>query len=590
MSNISTLSPASTYPDLLQIANQGQGLNNTPVQLQDGLGNPTSITMSRNFINFNRSLGQLQLDGVALTASAATLNTLANNSGASYLLTTPNVSLPNAKVFTAGAGLAITQNAEKVIISPSSELAGIESLAAGPTGLVVNLGGGLYDTRTLITDATINMVDGDGVDGNPTFGVISDTCVQRIGVKLLGVDFGNKSNLNFIPGANMGISIFDNAPRNRMDITFSSLPASVFQYVATAEAASTGNLDATYDNGNDGVGATLVQNGLASAIELDGIKPPQGSIVLIKNQTNKAENGLYTVTDPGDNISFWELTRIASYDQPSEVKPATFAFVTEGDTQADTAWMEISTVTTIGTDPIEFISIPFTGTVTSVQGTPHQITVTNNTSVPVISIAEDYAGQDSITTVGTIDAGTWEGDKVEVPFGGTGNTSATPYSLITGGATGTAPLHSIGTGNYGEILFSLGNGDYPTWVNTQTVLGIVVSQVGHGFDVGDVIRCTGANTYALAQADSAINAEAIGIVNRVYDVNNFSFQYAGELVEVIDGLTAADVYFLSPSVAGGYTNVVPTDAGQVVKPLFVALSATTALWNPERGQVLGIPV
>ena len=35
---ISTLTPASTYPDLMLINNAGQGLNNTPSQVQDGGG------------------------------------------------------------------------------------------------------------------------------------------------------------------------------------------------------------------------------------------------------------------------------------------------------------------------------------------------------------------------------------------------------------------------------------------------------------------------------------------------------------------------------------------------------------------------
>src|SRR5271170_3512168 len=95
MSSISTLSPASTYPDFFQIVNAGQGLNSNPSQIQDGLGNRTSMTISTNYINFDRSVSEFQLDSVPLTASAATLNSLTDVANANYLLVSPNDQLSN---------------------------------------------------------------------------------------------------------------------------------------------------------------------------------------------------------------------------------------------------------------------------------------------------------------------------------------------------------------------------------------------------------------------------------------------------------------------------------------------------------------
>ena len=90
---ISTLTPASTYPDLMLINNAGQGLNNTPSQVQDGLGNMTNMIISSNYINFDRSVSQFQLDGVALTASAATLNAITDVANGEYLLLNSNVQI-----------------------------------------------------------------------------------------------------------------------------------------------------------------------------------------------------------------------------------------------------------------------------------------------------------------------------------------------------------------------------------------------------------------------------------------------------------------------------------------------------------------
>ena len=207
---LTTLSPASTYPDLLVINNSGQGLNNIPSQIQDGLGNRTNMVISSNYTNFDRSISQFQLDGIALTASAATLNNISDVANANYVLLSINPQLTNGLVLTTTSGLSLSQSAGKVIISPSSELAGIQQLFSGPTGMVVNLGGGNYDTRNLVSDATINIVNGSGVLGNPTFNVIPDTSVQRINSYLHGIFQSRKSQLNFIPGKNMGINVVDN--------------------------------------------------------------------------------------------------------------------------------------------------------------------------------------------------------------------------------------------------------------------------------------------------------------------------------------------------------------------------------------------
>ena len=54
---------------------------------------------------------------------------------------------------------------------------------------------------------------------------------------------------------------------------------------------------------------------------------------------------------------------------------------------------------------------------------------------------------------------------------------------------------------------------------------IDVAQSSHGFAVGDVIRVTSGsnNTYEKARANTAVNAEVIGIVIDVTDTNNFTY-------------------------------------------------------------------
>jgi hypothetical protein len=66
------------------------------------------------------------------------------------------------------------------------------------------------------------------------------------------------------------------------------------------------------------------------------------------------------------------------------------------------------------------------GTVTSVTGTSNRITISGTATDPIVDIAATYVGQSSITTLGTIGTGTWQGTAVGTQYGGTGaNLSAT---------------------------------------------------------------------------------------------------------------------------------------------------------------------
>lgn len=77
MTQLTLLSPASSYGDLLTITNGGQGLSAVLKQLQDGFGNASTVTISTAAIDFNRQGGNsFQLDNVAMTAAAVDINSV----------------------------------------------------------------------------------------------------------------------------------------------------------------------------------------------------------------------------------------------------------------------------------------------------------------------------------------------------------------------------------------------------------------------------------------------------------------------------------------------------------------------------------
>lgn len=121
--------------------------------------------------------------------------------------------------------------------------------------------------------------------------------------------------------------------------------------------ASTTNLNVTYFNGTNGLGATLTNGGTLAAFSIDGVSPPINSRILIKNQTSTFQNGIYVLTVVGDNATAWVLTRASDYDTIIEIENGDVITVTSGTTNINTKWNQNSVVTIIGTSPITFIPI-----------------------------------------------------------------------------------------------------------------------------------------------------------------------------------------------------------------------------------------
>lgn len=109
------------------------------------------------------------------------------------------------------------------------------------------------------------------------------------------------------------------------------------------------------------------------------------------------------------------------------------------------------------------VKVPFpsgSGGVSSVSGTTNRITSTGGTT-PVIDISASYVGQSSITTLGTIGTGVWNGTAIAAANGGTGNTSyAVGDLLYASGSTTLSKLADVATGN---SLISGGVTTAPSW-------------------------------------------------------------------------------------------------------------------------------
>ena len=256
-----------------------------------------------------------------------------------------------------------------------------------------------------------------------------------------------------------------------------SLHAATKQYVdevaeglkakPAVEIATTGNLDATYSNGTNGVGATLTANSNGAFPEIDGITLSSTTSgengVLVKNQSNPAHNGRYNLTQVGDVSNPWILTRCGLCDQSSEI-PGIYTFVKSGTLYKGTGWVQtVSDPSTfvIGTDNILVTQFSGAGTYTagtglslngtifnnagvlSLTGTTNEIEVSGSTGNITISLPEtinaNISGNAATVTNGVVTTGSYS-DPSWITGLAWSKISSTPTTLSGYGISDAQPL------------------------------------------------------------------------------------------------------------------------------------------------------
>lgn len=104
---------------------------------------------------------------------------------------------------------------------------------------------------------------------------------------------------------------------------------------ASARLATTSDIGATYN----ATGGTSLRGQFTNAPEVvDGIAVNQFDRILVKNQANGDENGIWVVSVVGTGTNgVWD--RATDFDQDAEVTAGAYVWVTEGNSQADSGWV-----------------------------------------------------------------------------------------------------------------------------------------------------------------------------------------------------------------------------------------------------------
>ena len=352
-------------------------------------------------------------------------------------------------------------------------------------------------TTTAIAGITELAVDNLNFNGNTI------TSTDTNGDIILSPNGTGKVDVSgsIITGLSEPVGATDAATKNYVDTVAEGLHVHEAAHCATTNTlAVLSGGTVTYSNGTSGVGATLTLSAGLSAI--DGHTLTNGDRILVKNQATQAHNGIYTRT------SATVLTRAIDFDTAAEIAGGDFVFVENGTVFGSTGFVQTIEVLTVGTDNVIFQQFSGTGTFTAgngltINGTEFNVVGTADritANIDSIDIASTYVGQSTITTLGTIGTGTWQGTVIGPTYGGTGVNNGSKTITLGGNFTHTG-AHTLGLTTTANTSVTLPTtGTLATLAGTETFTNKTLTSptiTGGSIDntpIGASTRSTGAFT------------------------------------------------------------------------------------------------
>ena len=464
-----------------------------------------------------------------------------------------------ARSIVAAAGAVIWSGADGLYVGPVG--AAGQVLVSGGTGAPT------WGSAIIVSDQAANVVYAGPASGAaapssfralvtadlPNSGASASTYGSQSVVPVIAVNAkGQVTSATNTPinAVSLTTGTISTAPTNGTDIvnkTYADSIAAGINFHQACRLASTAALPTcTYNNGSSGVGATLTATANA-ALSVDGTAVVLANRILVKNQANQAQNGVYVVTQTGSGAAPFILTRATDYNTAGtgvgQIDAGDFFFITAGTVNANTSWVQQTPLPiTVGTTAIVFsqfgagatytagTGLTLTGTTFSITNTTvtaasygsasavptytvnaqGQLTAAADISIAIaatqvtsgtLASARLSGSYTNITGVGTLIAGTWNATAVGAAYGGTGLTSYTIGDIVyASGATTLAALADVATGN---ALISGGVGAAPSYgkigLTTHVSGTLPVANGGTNltsYTIGDIVYASGATTLA----------------------------------------------------------------------------------------------
>jgi hypothetical protein len=202
---------------------------------------------------------------------------------------------PNGRQIAGYPGIDISDEGPGgfIIISPGDFLGALQSLSTN--GFMARNNTNSVVSRTLTSNGTIQITNGDGVAGNPVLSISNNSSIQNVIAAAYGNNASTRGRLNFIGTGGIGVTIADNGTSSSADITITggggapalanyivSAPYSGLTNAFALSTLATGILKNTTSTGalSIAVAGTDYQVPNANLTAIAGLTPALGSMIV----------------------------------------------------------------------------------------------------------------------------------------------------------------------------------------------------------------------------------------------------------------------------------------------------------------------
>jgi len=485
-------------------------LSGTIAQFNTALSDADFATLAGTETLTNKTLTSPTVDGNGVVFEGATADSFETtltvvDPTADRTITLPNVT---GTVVTSGDSGTVTNtmlaNSAITINGTSTSLGGSQTLYTddiSEDGSPTNL----WFTDERAQDAVGNAI-GNGLDYDDASGAIS---VDPSEFKLSAVgtpDAAVSLNSQKITNLATPTDATDAANKGYVDAAVVGI-----DWKASVRAATTA--------------AVTLATGLENGDSLDGVTLATGNRVLVKNQADATENGIYVVKASG------APDRSTDADTSSEITASFAVFVEEGTVNADSGWTLTNNGTiTVGSSELVFTQFTGLGQVTAGAGltkTGNTLNIGAGTGITVNADTIENSGVLSIA--GTANQITASASTGAITLSGPQDlhSGATPsFSGVTvGSVTLTDALIGTAIATASDSATTIDSWSATTYSSAKY---IVQMKKGGDIEVIEVlVTVDGSNNVYLTEYADVISNAVLGTTNAVYSGGNVLLQVTG---------------------------------------------------------------